>query len=186
MNKIEDLIKNYSELLNSELPRKEHLKNMNRKIRNLNGKNIYISNIILKYAAIVILLALSLYGSFKLFTRSQKQNYTSIFPDNIQLLPEYAEAEIYYTSQINEKISFINTNTLNDSLTKEIFTEEMKEMDKFLNDIKTELNTNPNDERVLNAVISYYQLKLNVLNKILNQLKTIEQINFNNYEKTEL
>ncbi|MCK4464861.1 MAG: hypothetical protein KAU83_04045, partial [Bacteroidales bacterium] len=58
-----------------------------------------------------------------------------------------------------------------DSLQKEILLNELADMDLIYNNLKEELQTNPNDERIINAMIEHYQLKLEVMNHILHQLK---------------
>ncbi|GAI91214.1 unnamed protein product, partial [marine sediment metagenome] len=76
-----------------------------------------------------------------------------------------------------------------DSLQKEILLNELADMDLIYNNLKEELRTNPNDERIINAMIEHYQLKLEVMNHILYQLKQIHNetlINEKKYESTKI
>jgi len=48
---------------------------------------------------------------------------------------------------------------------------EMKSMDSTYVSLQKELKANPNDERIINAMIEHYQTKLEVMSYIVNQLK---------------
>jgi hypothetical protein len=65
---------------------------------------------------------------------------------------------------------------------------EMKSMDSTYVSLQRELKANPNDERIINAMIEHYQTKLEVMTYIVNQLKTIRNDNHNKKEneKTNL
>jgi len=65
---------------------------------------------------------------------------------------------------------------------------EMKSMDSTYVSLQKELKANPNDERIINAMIEHYQTKLEVMTYIVNQLKTIRNDNHNKKEneKTNL
>ena len=46
-----------------------------------------------------------------------------------------------------------------------------------------DLEANPNDERVVNALIRHYQLKLEVMDQIITQLNQVKSEISENYEK---
>ena len=50
---------------------------------------------------------------------------------------------------------------------------ELSEMDSLMKQLQRDLKTNPGDERIINAMISHYQMKLGVMNQILDQLENI-------------
>jgi hypothetical protein len=58
----------------------------------------------------------------------------------------------------------------------------MKSMDSTYVSLQKELKANPNDERIINAMIEHYQTKLEVMSYIVNQLKTIRNDNQNKKE----
>jgi uncharacterized protein (DUF305 family) len=69
--------------------------------------------------------------------------------------------------------------------------DELNQMDETYKDLQEDLKANPNDERVINAMIDHYQRKVEVMNYILSQLKEIQtnnenQINNENYETVRL
>ena len=76
-----------------------------------------------------------------------------------------------------------------DSTQKNIVMNELTEMDAMYEALKKDLTTNPDDERVINAMIQHYQLKVEVMNQIVNQLRQAKNINnqkSDNYESTEI
>ena len=189
MTKIEEYIRKNQDQFDSEEPENGHFIRMEQKLSEISTPKRYLrSNTLLKYAAVITLFILAGLGAYHLGIEQQRQEVSqSIFPKKIYLLPEYAEAEVFYTSQIDQKLSFINQYPFsNDSTEKALLDKEIAEMDNLLNNIKNELNANPNDERIVGAAISYYQMKLNVLNKIIEQLKFVEQLNNTNYENANL
>jgi hypothetical protein len=80
------------------------------------------------------------------------------------LSPEYSEVEFYYTSAISKGVETLNTLTGSGVIPKDEY-EIMKK----------ELEANPGDERVINAMIGYYQSKLDVINMIINKLQEVKQ-----------
>ena len=58
----------------------------------------------------------------------------------------------------------------------------MKSMDSVYVSLQKELKANPNDERIITAMIEHYQTKLEVMSYIVNQLKIIRN---DNQKKTE-
>ena len=63
---------------------------------------------------------------------------------------------------------------------------EMDEMDKLHQDLQKEYSENPNDERVINAMIEYYQTKLNIINTIQTDLENAKTIKNKSHENTKL
>jgi hypothetical protein len=63
---------------------------------------------------------------------------------------------------------------------------EMKSMDSVYVSLQKELKANPNDERIINAMIEHYQTKVEVLNYIVNQLKAIRNDNQNEKENEKV
>jgi hypothetical protein len=59
---------------------------------------------------------------------------------------------------------------------------EMKSMDSVYVQLQKELKANPNDERIINAMIEHYQTKLEVMTYIVSQLKSIRNENQNKEE----
>jgi hypothetical protein len=73
----------------------------------------------------------------------------------------------------------VNADLKNNPEQKEILINEMKSMDSVYVSLQKELKANPDDERIINAMIEHYQTKLEVMTYIVNQLKTIRNDNQN-------
>jgi RNA polymerase sigma factor (sigma-70 family) len=89
-----------------------------------------------------------------------------------QISDELYEVEMYYKSRINNNYKKIrNLNFDNNKTEKKLVLSELKEMDAAYRDLQEDLTQNPYDDRVINAIINYYQLKLEFTDIILNQTK---------------
>jgi uncharacterized protein (DUF305 family) len=106
-----------------------------------------------------------------------------------QLSPEYNEVEIYYATLASQKFNEISSLEFVDSTQKTILLEELKQMDAVYENLKRDLKNNPSDERVINAMIQHYQMKVDIMNQILTQLHQVKELNqqkSDNYESTEI
>ena len=78
---------------------------------------------------------------------------------------------------------------LNDSPgQKQALLSELRSMDSVYVQLQKDLKANPNDERIINAMIEHYQTKVEVMSYIVNQLKAIRNENQNDTdnEKTSI
>jgi hypothetical protein len=104
--------------------------------------------------------------------------------------PQMQKVEYYYTSQIDELsagLDSLSTDTQADI--KKMMTEELAEMDSLHLELQKKLGSNPGDDRVVNAMITYYQTKLGMMKSFLNTLAQIKQSNNSknvNHESTLL
>ena len=106
-----------------------------------------------------------------------------------EVSPEFREVENYYVHQVNLMESELgNIEVKGNEEQKRILLKEMKSMDSVYVQLQKELKANPNDERIINAMIEHYQTKVDVMNYILNQFKAIRNENQNNgsHEETNL
>jgi lipid II:glycine glycyltransferase (peptidoglycan interpeptide bridge formation enzyme) len=71
---------------------------------------------------------------------------------------------------------------LNNPEQKKMLEKEMKSMDSIYVQLQKDLKANPDDERIINAMIEHYQTKVEVMNYIINQLKVIRNENQNTSE----
>jgi hypothetical protein len=100
-----------------------------------------------------------------------------------QVSPQYKEVENYYIHQVNlMEGEIVNIDLTNNLKQKTLLLNEMKSMDSVYVSLQKELKANPNDERIINAMIEHYQTKLEVMTFIVDQLKTVRN---NNQNKTE-
>ncbi len=97
-----------------------------------------------------------------------------------QVSPQYKEVENYYLHQVNlMEGEIVNVDLKNNPAQRTMLMNEMKSMDSTYVSLQKELKANPNDERIINAMIEHYQTKLEVMTYIVNQLKTVRNDNQN-------
>lgn len=106
--------------------------------------------------------------------------------DLASLSPEYAEVEYYYKTSIQQGINawdeFAAAGIITDE-DRQIMEQELDEFEKKFEEIQKEFQANPYDERVINAMIGYYQSKLNVITMIVNKLQEVKQQKNAGYEE---
>jgi uncharacterized membrane-anchored protein YhcB (DUF1043 family) len=79
---------------------------------------------------------------------------------------ELAEAENYYTSEINSRMSEVV------SLTDDaVIVEEINSLKEEFDELKEELGDQINDEKLIQAMIQNYRLRLSLLKEILTELQ---------------
>ena len=186
MKDLDKIIQENRSEFDSFEPNEGHFERFEQRLYELNKKKkTFTIGYILKAAVITLLVVLS--GLYVYDTFSPH-----VMKDGIALRevsPEYNEVEIYYTKLVNQKYSEINQFQFIDSTQKSMLMKELSEMDLIYDNLKKDLITSPNDERVINAMIQHYQLKVEVMNQILNQLqqaKNINQQKSENNESTEI
>lgn len=120
--------------------------------------------------------------------------YEILRPDNVSksytfgsLSEEFRDAEDYYMKTIQAKYSELEELQFEDPAQKKLILEELEEMDQLYNQLIKDFNSDPDNERVVNAMIRHYQMKIEILNNILIQLEEINLLksNLKSHEKTE-
>jgi len=174
MNKLEKHIKENLEMFDTIEPSEGHMARFREK---LSPATISLYARIpygLKIAAVLVLVAVT---SILVFEQAQKF-YTSYQKPLQEIIPdEYGEAQVYYTSLINQRYSEIDQLITTDPERREILMKELDDMDRLFHFLLKDLQTNPSDERVLSAMITHYQMKLEIMGQIIQQLEKAYQIN---------
>lgn len=119
-------------------------------------------------AAVLVLLTIGGIGGLYL---GKMQN--SVSPEQVaNISPEAAEAERYYTAQFQEKYQQLakydaEVNTLN---------ADFEQIDKATQDLKKELLNVPkgSEEQVVRNLIQSYQLKLRILERVLERVQPVQ------------
>lgn len=126
-------------------------------------------------AAAIVIFLMAWFG--KDFIRN-KENFPEeqqqiVMDDNAENEPYVTlmEAEYYYTSEIEKKKEEIIKITNNNTEIASDIDMEMIELDKIYKELKDELNDNYNNEKVIEAMIQTYRIKLDILNTIQEQIK---------------
>lgn len=82
---------------------------------------------------------------------------------------EMAEVESYYIQQVNTRQQQII-----DAGFSEDIKEELELLDEEFNNLKAEIGNGVDDQLILEEMIENYQLKLNLLEKVLNNINALE------------
>jgi hypothetical protein len=187
-DKIEELIFNNREELNNNEPLEGHFERFEAKFKSSQKKKKITFNLIWKVAAAVIFALLATNQAFIYFSpNGQKLLFYSHNKSEVTLAsvsPKYNEVEFYFTNAINVELdqwSNLNRDGFISEEEQKLMDAELSEFEERFKSIQIDLAANPNDKRVINAMLEYYSTKLNVINMIVNKLKEIKQKN-NNYE----
>lgn len=187
MNTIDDLIRENKDFFEDAEPSKGHMQRFTTKLELRFQKQAPKRSIVpylLRAAVVTLLVTLSSLWTWDHFIRPSSSRMTLG-----QVSPQYKEVENYYKHQVNlMEGEIVNVDFKNNPEQKKELLKEMKSMDSVYVSLQKELRTNPNDERIINAMIEHYQTKLEIMNYIVSQLHALK--NENNYrtedEKTEL
>lgn len=179
---IEELIRKNADLLNDNEPADGHFERFEAKLKAQGEPRKINRNLLLKIAAAVVFAFLA---SNQLFMWLSPQTPTSYYNKHKQqelslasLSPEYQEVEFYYTTSINTGLSqwnALNSEGYISSEEQEMMQEELKEFEDLYKNLQADLAASPNDERVINAMLEFYQTKLSLINMIVSKLEEVKQ-----------
>jgi hypothetical protein len=176
MKNIEDIIRSNKDFFEDAEPSEGHFERFNRKLEmkfQVATVKRSIVPYLLKAAVVTLLITLSSLWTWDHFIRTGSSRMTLG-----QVSPQYKEVENYYVHQVNMmEGEIVNVDLKNNPDQKALLMKEMKGMDSTYVSLQKELKANPNDERIINAMIEHYQTKLEVMTYIVNQLKTIRNDN---------
>ncbi len=185
MNKLEQHIRENREQFDSFEPSEGHMARFREKLSPVRVPLYARIPSWLRIAAVLLLVAASsilVYEQARKFYISRQQPLQEIIPG------EFFEARIYYTSLINEKYSEIDRLNSSDPDRNDMLLKELEEMDILFKSLMKDLQANPSDERVLSAMIAHYQIKLEIMGQIIQQLEKANTINstLKSHENTEV
>ncbi len=162
----------------------ERFANKLEKQRQHNRRNRF-NPIFFKVAAVLVIALLVTDIFFKVNQQTnQPAQQAQLQPQN-----EIGEAALYYNTRINsglqqlEQMASQGIGSENEIVQVKI---EMAEMDSLFTYLKQEYEANPNDERIINAMIDYYQTKLNIVNTIKSELENVKQQKMKYNENVQL
>lgn len=178
MKSIEEIISENKELFNDQEPFDGHFERFSRKLEqrlHTVKPRKSIVPYLLRAAVVTLLVTLSSLWTWDTFVRPSSRRMTLS-----EVSPEYKEVEGYYLHQVNlmeeeiDDFSIMTNSEQNEMLQKEI-----QSMDSVYVQLQKELKANPNDERIINAMIEHYQTKVEVMSFIVSQLNAIKNENLN-------
>ena len=178
MKTIEEIVRGRNNFWNDQEPEEGHFERFSVKLelrRHAKMSKRSIVPYLLRAAVVTLLVTLSSLWTWDHFIRSDSSKMSLG-----EVSPQYREVENYYIHEVNlMENEIVNTDIHNSPEQKEMLISELKSMDSVYVSLQKELKTNPNDERVISAMIEHYQTKLEVMTYIVNQLETIRNNNTN-------
>ena len=185
---IEEIILNNLKELNDYEPMEGHFERFQAKLNKQNRKKKITFSLVWKVAAAVVFVLLAV-NQANIYFSPEKQN-ENLAGNNSEfslasVSPEYKEVEFYYTNAISVGLNQWNkleTGGFISETEKELMNTELSEFDVRFKNLQTDLAANPNDERVINAMLEYYQAKLDIINMIVNKLQEVKQKKNTNHE----
>jgi hypothetical protein len=186
---IEDLILKNLEGLNDNEPSEGHFERFEARLEQMNKRKKIISlDVVWKVAAAAVFAFLLVNQAVIWFSPAEKPQLTGE-PQNAFTLAtvssEYEEVEFYYTNAISVGITqwekLVEQGMISEE-EQQMMEHEMEEFEKVFLKLQDDLSLSPNDDRVINAMLEYYQTKLSLINMIIEKLQEVKQKNNVNYE----
>ena len=137
----------------------------------------------MKVAAILIIILVS--ADLVIRFRNPKTE----FKEAHVIKSDLGEATFFYTRKINNGIRDLEKMAGEGiGSRKEIvqIKRELSEMDSLFVNLQNEYKANPNDERIINAMIEYYQTKLDIVNTIKTDLENVKNLKSKKHENHEI
>jgi len=94
-------------------------------------------------------------------------------------IPELQEAEVYYTSLLNEKINQIEPLISENPELGETLHQDLTELDSIYNELQKDLRDNIANNEVVEAMIQNYILKIQILENLLDYMDETSKNNEN-------
>ncbi|WP_274475692.1 hypothetical protein [Mangrovimonas aestuarii] len=97
--------------------------------------------------------------------------------------PKMANTESFFVTTINEEIRLLNKEVT--PQTQHFVNDALKQLEHLENEyevLKSDLATSGNDSRVIYAMISNFQNRIDVLQTVLEQIETFKNLKKQNYE----
>jgi hypothetical protein len=135
---------------------------------------------ILKIAALVVF-ALMVVNQARIYLLPEKKDSLSLG----SISPEYREVEFYYTNAIHlgmDQWKEFKSEGIISMADDQMMQKEQSEFDQMYQKLLVDLKANPTDERVINAMLEYYQTRMNVMSLIINKLKEVKQQKYTRHE----
>jgi hypothetical protein len=182
MSNIEKQIKEKRLLLDSDRPREGHEERFLQKLDRLPTQD-RVQRIRFRHALQVAASLAIILTSAILLIRTYNRDSTVAQQD---IPVAVLEADIYYTSQVDARYQEIKDFDFDDEEEKALLLDELKDLESYHKQLMKDLEANPDDDRVVSALIRHYQLKLEVMDQIIRQLNQVKSEISENHEKERI
>ena len=178
MSNLEEQIRQQRMLLDGEQPRAGHEERFRQKLDRVPVRRMNLRYSLQIAASVAVLIASGIF-IIRMNKSGEKQAVNEI-PAVIH------EADAYFASQVDTRFDQIREFDFLQSEEKTLLLDELKELENHHEQLMTDLKANPDDERVINALIRHYQMKLEVMDQIIQQLNQIKNTNITSNENTDI
>ncbi|HSH20067.1 MAG TPA: hypothetical protein VLA03_06425 [Draconibacterium sp.] len=184
---IEEIILNNLKELNDFEPKEGHFERFQAKLNSSQKKKKITFSIVWKVAAAIVFVLLAVNQVNIYFSPDSEGTFPATNSEFslASVSPEYEEVEFYYTNAISVGLEQWNALQADGFISKEeqgLLDTELTEFEVRYKNLQADLASNPNDERVINAMLEYYQTKLEIINMIVNKLEEVKQQKINSHE----
>jgi hypothetical protein len=166
MKTIDDFIQQHGGMFDDEEPTPGHEERFRSRLNDLHQKRRPGLKVVLfRVAAILVMGIVITWFAVKEFGLIDNQLNNLVVDKPNQ---ELNEAEKFYTSQLSiyyNKIQQLGFN--DDQAEKKKVLQELSAMDEQVQAMKYDLKQNPDDERVMSAIINFYQVKIEMMDVII-------------------
>ncbi|MDJ1494201.1 hypothetical protein QNI19_14755 [Cytophagaceae bacterium DM2B3-1] len=183
MSKLEQFIRNNRQEFDTFEPDSDLWKGIEQKLNEKEKKSIrllWFQTHMMRYAAAAIIVFIMGYGVFQLGRYSAggtpEGRVATANPNVTQISPELAQAEAYYTSLINEEKALLDPKEVEALGLKDDFNEDLVVLDSTYKNLKKELVTEPNKDRIIAAMVKNLQLRVEIIRQ---QIETLQRVNKN-------
>lgn len=174
MTSIEEHIRAQRDLLDSERPRDGHEERFLQKLYSRPARKMQVRHVLQIAASLAILITSGII--------LVKVNKSGDKVAREEIPASVIEADMYYTSQMEARYEQIRNFNFENMEEKTVLLDELKDLDKYHQQLMNDLEANPDDDRVINALIRHYQIKLEIMDQIIIQLNQIKSETSPNHE----
>lgn len=157
-----DLLQQHIQKINfpEELPSGHIRRFENKLLNNLHGNKKATSSYLIYAIAASVMLVLSL--SIFILSERNPENKMLLSEENSEII----ETEHFLQNEISQRLAKIETLTTEPEQTLN-FKNDLKEIDNSLVSLSEDLKQTPGDQRIVNAIINTYRLKIETLDNIM-------------------
>lgn len=180
---IEKLIERSLKKLNEDEPPEGHFDRFEARLKGLQQKRSFSLRLVWKIAAAAVFAFLVVNQAVIWFSDRNVVPSGTGTGGGMTLAsvsPEYEEVEFFYTNAIDvglDQWEELAGKGLISEEEQHMMNSELEEFEKTFRKLQEDLSRNPEDERVINAMIEYYQTKLSLIRMIIGKLEEVKQIN---------
>jgi len=182
MNNLEKRILDNRNEFNHAEPPEGHFQRFKQRLDQQRSRRKIVLPSYLRIAAVVAIISVS---SIFIYEYFRSGSYAGSHYSFGMLSKEYQEVEDYFIQTINAKYSELEKFNFEDPDQKEIILKELREMDILYKRLQEDFKNDPNNQRIIHAMILHYQQKIEIMNNIVIQLEEINSItsNLKSHEK---